>query len=142
MVATRWLVAAVAVASIAGSVAEAGPKPKPFTRTYDLTLPVPWPVEDTSGSHCATAPDGLSKSVQKVALPTSGKLGVALSNVVGDWVAEVYDPKGRAAGMLSSMNGGKLTIKIKARTAQTWTVAVCNYAGGPNGRLTLTYTPA
>lgn len=142
----RFLVAAVALASIGGTVAEAAPKPKPkpkpFTRTYDLTLPVPWAVEDPSGSHCALAPEGLSKSTQKVGLPTSGKLALTLAGVVGDWVAEVYDPKGRLVGFLSTMSADKVTIKIKGTAAQTWTVAVCNYAGGPKGQLKLTYTPA
>lgn len=144
MGARGFLVAAVALASIGGTVAEAAPKPKPkpFTRSYDLTLPVPWVVEDTSGSHCASAPDGLSKSTQKVALPASGKLVVALTGVVGDWIAEVHDPKGRQVGFLSTMSAGSMTVKVKSRGAQTWTVAVCNYAGGPTGVLRLAYTPA
>ena len=145
MIAKRWLVAAVALASIGGTAAEAAPrpkpKPKPFTRTYDLTLPVPWVVEDPSGSHCTGAPDGLSKSTQKVGLPTSGKLAVALTGVVGDWIAEVYDPKGRRVGFLSTMSAGTMTVKVKSVSPQTWTIAVCNYAGGPNGVLRLTYTP-
>lgn len=142
---TRTLAAAVLLAaSVAAPAAEAKHR-KPLSGSYDLVLPVPFPAEAASGSHCADAPDDLSRDTRPLTLPSSGRLKVALSEYAGDWIVELWDPKGRFVAYGAALSTGgpttaTMTYRKKSRASETYTLAVCNYTGGPNSHVAWTFT--
>ena len=148
MTPARWIAAALAASAavVATPASAAPPKPKPMSGSYDLQLPVPFPMESSTGSHCADAPDSVSKHAKKFVVPWSGVMSFTLSGTVGDWVMELYDPKGSFVGMGASSDplatSRTLKYKKKSSARQTYTLMVCNYAGGPNGRVDWKITPA
>ena len=148
MTPTRWIAAALvaSAAVVAAPASAAPPKPKPMSGSYDLQLPVPFPMESSAGTHCADAPDSVSKHAKKFVVPWKGSLTFALSRTVGDWVIEIYDAKGAFLGMGASSDplatSRTLTYKKKSSAKQTFTVMVCNYAGGPNGHVDWKIVPA
>ena len=131
--------ASLAAACLAAPAAEATRR-KPLHGSYALTLPVPYPLEAESGSHCQDAPEVLSKDARKLPLPAAtGKLKVSLSGHVGDWVVELWDAKGRMLTLAGGVGTGDTvttaTYKKKSRTSEALTVMVCNYSGGPTGQV-------
>lgn len=144
---TRWIVAAALVAaSVGGTAADAAPKakkPKPWHRTYDVSLPQPWVVGSMgTATDCSSAPAGPSKHVTTVTLTHAGKLDAQLKGHVGEWFLEIYDAKGKLLTSASSIGTGHVVGLRHKGGKQSYQVAVCNYAGGPNGTVTLTYKPA
>jgi hypothetical protein len=134
------LAAALVAASVGGTAAQAAPaKPKPKDWAYDVFLPVPWAPQSMGADDCAAAPEGSSKDLHTFALPGPGKLRVHLSGTVGDWALEFYDVKGH---LVSSSHGvGDVVMTVKAKgTKPVYQIGVCNYAGGPNGRVTASFT--
>lgn len=145
---TRWISAALlAAAVLAAPAAEAAkPKPKPISGSYDVTIPVPFAVEGEDGSHCKDAPESLSKNSRKLTLAPAGKLTVRVSGIVGDWVIELYDAKGNrvayAAAIDPTSTERTLSYKKKSVAKMTYTVMVCNVAGGPKGHVQWTFLPS
>lgn len=143
MTTTRWVaVVATAAAVLAAPPADAA-KRKPMSGSYPLTLPVPYPGESADGSHCREAPDGLSKHVQRITVPAPGRFTFRLTQVVGDWVIELHDTRGRmlASGASSDPVAPerKLTFRHRSRAKATYLVMVCNFTGGPQGHVAWTY---
>ena len=142
------LAATVATAALAApAVAAPRPKPKPISGSYGVTIPVPFPMEAANGSHCADAPDTLSRDARKVTLlSVPGRLDLRVSGFTGDWVMEVVDAKGRivATGASLDLTTGerKATYKKKRSGAEAVTVMVCNFGGTPTGTVAWTFTPA
>lgn len=135
------LCALLAVAALAAPAA-ANHK-KPITGAYDVTAPVPYAVDGTS--HCADAPEGLSRSTKPVKLPDRGVLVVELHGFAGDWVLELFDAKDRMIGQAAVSDLGntapvrKLTYK-KATPGQEVRIAACNVTGGPAAKVRYTFT--
>lgn len=123
----------LAVAAVAPP-AEAA-KRKPMGGTFDLFLPVPYPAENSSGSHCQDAPEPYSKFVQRLTVPAPGKYTLTLRDVVGDWVVEIYDARGTRIGLASTMLADAATVSFKNKRAGkvAYTIMICNYTGGPRG---------
>ncbi|HWL36590.1 MAG TPA: hypothetical protein VNQ77_10375 [Frankiaceae bacterium] len=145
---TRTLVAIAVAGAVAltGVPADAA-KRKPVTRTYDVLLPVPYPVEGEGGVHCAEGIDGLSRDLRKFTLPAAvGQLKVTLSGFKGDWVVEIYDAKGRVLGYGAELNltsgTRQASYKKKRSPKETVTIAVCNLGGTPQGKVVWTFTYA
>ena len=141
------LLAVTVAAACAASPALAAPKPKPISGSYAVAIPVPFPMEASNGSHCADAPDGLSRDSRHMKLPAYvGKLDVQVSGFVGDWVIEIYDAKGKllAYAASSDYTSGvrKTSYKKKKAPVEPVTVMVCNYAGSANGTVAWTFTAA
>ncbi|HEV2888783.1 MAG TPA: hypothetical protein VGX28_00245 [Frankiaceae bacterium] len=140
--------AALVAAGLAMPAAAApGPKPKPVGGSYDVLIPVPYPMEASSGSHCADAPDTLSRDVRTMGLKSSpGRLDLRVSGFAGDWVIEVFDAKGRvvATGASLDLTSGerKATYKKKRSGTEALTVMVCNFGGTASGTVAWTFTPA
>lgn len=115
----------------------------PVTESWEVTAPLPYPVEGTS--HCADGPEGLSKGSRVVVLPDAGTLVVELSGFLGDWVVELFDDKGKLLAAGAELNPTetapvrKATYKKGKRGAKI-TVVACNLGGGPTGSLTSTFT--
>lgn len=141
------VVAAALAAPAAAAPAAAKPKPKPISGSYDVAIPVPYPMEAANGSHCADAPDTLSRDVTKLTLlSVPGRLDLTVTGFVGDWVIEVFDAKGKivATGASLDLATGerKATYKKKRPGAESVTVMVCNFGGTPAGTVAWTFTPA
>ena len=131
----------LAVAALA--MPAAGTHKPPISESYDVTAPVPYPVD--GASHCTDGVEGLTKNTRPVTLPDRGVLEVELSGFLGDWVLELFDAKGRMlaqAAVLDPTNLApvrKVTYK-KATPGQEVRIAVCNVEGGPSGSVTYTFT--
>lgn len=135
------LIALLAVAAFAAPAA-AGHKP-PISEKYDVTAPVPYPVE--GASHCTDGIEGTTKNTRPVTLPDQGVLVIELSGFLGDWVLELHDDKGRMLGQAAALEPTntapvrKLTFK-KAKPGMKVKIAVCNNYGGPKGSVKYTFT--
>lgn len=132
---------ALAAAVVAVPAADAA-KRKPMSGSYDVFVPVPYPNESASGSHCEDAPD-LSRNMKTLTLPSAGKLTVRLSETVGDHVIELFDSRGRRLATAGAGAGvdvvHTLTYRKRSRATQKLTVGICNFAGGPDGHVDWTY---
>ena len=133
--------AAVGVLGL-GVPAEAKHK-KPVVVSYEVTAPVPYPVEDTS--HCTAGIEGTTKNTRLITLPDSGVLQVELSGFLGDWVLELFDAKGRMLAQAAELDPTntapvrKVTYK-KGSKGQKLQIAVCNVEGGPQAKVKYTFT--
>lgn len=149
----RTTLLAVTSLVVAGSAipAVAGPKPKPITKTYTATAPTPDPSNlagTTAYSVCAmTVPQSYHKTEFKA--PGVGKLQVKLDGFSGDWDLLLIDSKGTqvAAGdkleqaTPATPTTESMTAKIK-KAGAVYTIVACNWAGGPTGTVTYTFTYA
>lgn len=135
--------ASLAAACLVAPAAEAKHR-KPLSGRYDLTLPVPFPGESSSGSHCQDAPEGVSKDTRVLTLPAAGQFKLTLAGYTGDWVVELTDAKGRLVGSAGGVSTGASTMSVsyrkKSAKSEKLTVAVCNYLGTPQGRVAWIFT--
>ena len=135
------VVVLIAVVAIAAPAA-ATHKP-PISESYDVTAPVPYPVE--GASHCSDGIEGTTKNTKPVTLPDRGVLQVELSGFLGDWVLELHDAKGRMLAQAAALDPAntapvrKLTYK-KAMQGQKVKIAVCNLEGSPRAKVKYTFT--
>lgn len=126
------------------SAASAGHQ-APVSERYDVTAPVPFPVE--ASSHCTDGIEGTTKNTRTITLPSRGVLQVELSGFLGDWVLELFDAKGRMLGQSAALDPTntapvrKVTYK-KATPGQQVKIAVCNVEGGPKASVNYTFTHA
>ena len=134
------------VALIAGT-ADAAPKPKPVTQKFEVTVPVPFPgtSETMVLPDCFAGQEGVSKVTTRVALPASGSLAVRV-DFSGDWDLAVLDTKGKVLGssesfQLGSTGPGVEKLVVKKAKKGPIDIAVCNWAGLPDGTVTWTLTP-
>jgi hypothetical protein len=137
------LAVTAAVTLVVAPTAAQAAKRKPVSGSYPVFIPVPYPNESASGSHCEDAPD-LSRDLRTFAFPGAGKLKVALSGTVGDHVIELFDHRGRLVATAGAGPGvdvtNTLTYKKKSRGSEKLTVGICNFAGGPEGHVTWSFT--
>lgn len=132
----------VAVLAALSAPASAGHQ-KPLSESYDVTAPVPYPVEDTS--HCTGGIEGTTKNTKAITLPDKGVLKVDLSGFLGDWVLELFDAKGRMLAQSAVLDPANtapvrsVTYK-KATKGQQVKIAVCNVEGGPRAKVAYTFT--
>lgn len=138
----RSALAVLAVVALAAPAAAS--HKKPFSETYTVTAPVPYPVD--GASHCADAPEGHSRHTKPLRLPDRGELELRLSDFAGDWVLELFDDKGRMLAQLAEFDplntgGNVLILKYKKATpGQQVRILVCNVTGGPTARVRYTFT--
>ena len=141
---TRALVAAALVAAFVATPPAEAKHRRPLKGSYDVRIPVPFPGEAASGSHCEEAPDGVSRNMKTLTLPSSGKLKVTLTEWVGDWVVELFDSKNNFLTSAGALSTGDTSISLnyrkKTRTSQKVTIGICNFAGGPDGHVDWTFT--
>lgn len=132
--------AALAATSVAAPAALAAPKP--ITKTYTATAPVPDPTNLAGGySVCAQNVPG-SFHVEPFKVPGAGTLKIELKDYQIDWDLLLMDGKGKE--LASSGSGGLgepevVSLRIKKPTAVQ--IVACNWAGGPTGTVTYTFTP-
>jgi hypothetical protein len=126
--------------------ATAAPKTKPITMEYDVQgLPNPTPP---SGTTCLDDSfEGFSRTTKTIKTTGKGVLSVTVNGFDGDWDITLMDKDGEelASGTGTTTGGGapqmdaEDTLVQKFKKADTFQVAVCNYAGSPQAHVKLTY---
>ena len=141
----RAVLAGAVVAGLALSpAAVAAPKPKPITKTYTATAPLPDPSNGTNDYSVCAQNVPQSFHLERVTVPAAGTLKVELSGYTNDWDLLVMDGAGRELG--GSGSGGYapapapevVSLKLKKKTDVQ--IVACNWAGGPTGTVTYTFT--
>jgi hypothetical protein len=141
--------ALVALTAVTATQAEAKPKKPPITKSYDVTAaPLPMPAQ--GANYCVDHKDGVQKHRETLTVTGPGLLVLTISNTQGDWDSAVLDSKGNplqasdgtSTGDPNATNTGDLvdTLKYKNKKAQTLTIDVCNFAGGPKASVKYTFT--
>ena len=135
--------AALAAATVAapGAVA-APPKPKPITKTYTATAPMPDPTNWAGQGYSVCAMNvPQSYHIEEFKAPAAGTLKVTLSKFEGDWDSLLLNDKGDEMTYGGSSDvAGEEVMQMKFKKAQTVQIIVCNWAGGPTGEVTYTFT--
>ena len=141
------LATAVAVAAAVALAAPAGAKPKTIKQSYDVTLPVPFPMTtDVPGMYgCIDGQESATKNTREITLPAPG-LFTAKLEFEGDWDLYLVDSKGNLVAQSeqtqpTGVDPGieKLTWK-KAKKGQKVSLIACNWAGLPQGTVSYTFT--
>ncbi|HEX8003462.1 MAG TPA: hypothetical protein VF519_12280 [Mycobacteriales bacterium] len=137
---------AVAAVVLAGAAVDAGaaPKPKPITKSYQVTgIPHPNPP---SGPSCSSAPEGVSEHRETIDVKGPGKLVVEVTGFTGDWdiglfgKGDVNLAQGGGADSPNTETAPKETLTYKSKKAQTLFLDVCNFVGSPQANVKYTYT--
>jgi hypothetical protein len=135
---------AVAVAVVgAAAPSLAAPKRKPITKTYTATAPTPDPSNFAGAGYsvCGQNVPG-SFHTEVFAVPAAGTLKVSLTGYVGEWDLLLMDGDDReigASGVLGVMGEEEL-VSVKFKKPSTAKIVACNWAGGPTGSVTYTFT--
>ncbi|HVF21122.1 MAG TPA: PPC domain-containing protein [Mycobacteriales bacterium] len=145
----RATVVSLAVLSampVVAGMALAAP-PKPLTKTYTATAPLPDPTNQVTGAHqvCEMAVPQ-SFHVEKFDAPAPGTLKVEINGFVGDWDLLIQDPKGAdvAAAIQTDTStpaaddGDSTSVKVKK--AGSYKIIACNWVGGPSAKVKYTFT--
>lgn len=130
---------------VAGAYAPAvaGPKKKPVTKSYDLSLVPLW--TDPSAACVNPEFEGISLRTEKFTPTGPGLLTVKVEGFTGDWDISVKDAEGteivKGSGNDSPNPGpGVETAELKLKKAEPLQIAICNFAGTPQAKATYTYT--
>lgn len=147
---TPLLVSAAALVA-AGLAMPATAAPKPITKTYTATAPTPDPTNYAPNSPyevCAmVVPQSWHSEAFKA--PAPGKLSVKLTGFTGDWDLLLIDSKGTQithggasdVGTPGTPASESMTTKVK-KGGTAYQIIACNWAGGPTGTVTYTFTYA
>ena len=142
------LIAAAGLVAVgAYAPATAATKTKPISMEYDVQgLPNPQPLP--SGTSCLDAEyEGISRTTKTIKTTGKGVLSVTVDGFSGDWDITLMDKDGEelASGEGTTTGGGAPatagvdTLVQKFKKADTFQVAVCNFAGSPSAHVKLTY---
>jgi hypothetical protein len=149
----RAVTLALVAAAVAVTAAPAGAATrKPITKTYTATAPVPDVTNNGPSARYTVCEQTLPQSfhVEPFKAPAPGKLSVKLTGFTGDWDLLIVDAaKGSEAGAGSALEPSTpaapatelATIKVK-KAGTTYNIIACNFAGGPTGTVTYTFTYA
>lgn len=137
------LAGALVLGALAGQPALAKHR-KPVSKSYDVTLPVPYPAGGTGlpGNGCHEGTDGQSRHVEKIAVPEAGTLVAELTGYQLDWDLVLLDNAGRVVAESAGDHATtkeKITYK-KAKAGSTLQLVACNWSGGPTGKVSYTLT--
>ena len=142
------LIAAAGLVAVgAYAPATAATKTKPISMEYDVQgLPNPQPLP--SGTSCLDSQyEGISRTTKTIKTTGKGVLSVTVDGFSGDWDITLMDKDGEelASGEGTTTGGGAPatagvdTLVQKFKKADTFQVAVCNFAGSPSAHVKLTY---
>ena len=127
--------------------ADAAPKKKPLTKSYDLNLLPLWesPTEACATSTTGGALVGVSIDIQKITPTGPGFLSVKVDGYQGDWDISVKDAEGteiaKGSGNDTPNAGpGAETFEMKFKKPEPLQIAICNFTGTPQAHATFTYT--
>jgi hypothetical protein len=145
------LTAALLATAAANAPAHAAPR-KPITKTYTANAPTPDPTNYLPTAKHSVCEQTVPQSfhVEPFKAPAPGKLAVKLTGFTGDWDLLIVDAaKGSELGSGSASDVGTpataateaATVKVK-KAGTTYNIIACNWAGGPTGTVTYTFTYA
>ena len=131
-----------AAATVAAPAAVANPKP--VTKTYTATAPLPDPSNFTGDGYSVCAQNvPQSFHIEEFKVPAAGTLKVVLGAFQGDWDLLLMDGKGKELAAGGALPPATEEIaQVKFKKAGVVQIVACNWAGGPTGEVTYTYTPA
>lgn len=143
----RLLCLAVSAGTLAALAAPVTAAPKTMKQTYDVSLPVPFPVMEGMADFngCWNGEEGASKHTREITLPAPG-LFKAQVGYTGDWDLYLFDSKGTmlaASETVETGNTGPATEKVswkKAKKGQKVNLVVCNWSGLKDATVTYTHT--
>ena len=121
--------------------------PKPITKTYTATAPMPDPTNYAQQGYSVCAQNvPQSFHVENFKAPAPGKLKIEMSGFQGDWDLLLTDGKGSElanSGLTQPADPPteSLTVKVKKKGAD-FRIIACNWAGGPTGTVKYTFTYA
>jgi hypothetical protein len=147
----RRYVAFAAVGLVAAGVhtpAQAAKK-APVTKSYSMQLaPVPDPLP--SGTSCKRGQlEGVSIHTETLKTTGPGTLKIMVSGFAGDWDITLLDAQrneiakgdGTSTGSVGApATAGVDTLELAFKKADTYLIAMCNFAGSPQAKGTYTYT--
>lgn len=145
------LTAALLATAVANAPATAATR-KPITKTYTVTAPMPDPTNYSPTAKYSVCEQTVPQSfqIEPFKAPAAGKLAVKLTGFTGDWDLLITDAKkGSELGAGSASDIGNpatpaseaATVKVK-KAGTTYNIIACNWAGGPTGTVTYTFTYA
>ena len=135
------LIAAAGIAAGALAMPAGAAPPKPMGGTYTASgLPDPTPI---AGTTCVpTLPT--SRHTKEVEIPAAGTLDLRMNNATPalDWSVAILDSKGRMLGCTDGATPETIEIvKVKIKTAGTYTLVANNFAGTPTCDMKWSYVP-
>ena len=134
--------AVLAAATVAAPGAVAAP-PKPITKTYTATAPVPDPTNVAGGYTVCAQNVPQSFHIEEFKVPAAGTLKVELTEYQVDWDLLLMDGKGKELGSSGSGGVGEPEVaQVKFKKAGVVQIVACNWSGGPTGTVTYTFTYA
>ena len=137
------LAVTVAAAGIAAPSALAAPKkPKPITKSYATTTPMPDP-SNFAGQGYSVCAQNVPESfhTEEFKVPAKGMLHIELTGFTGDHDLLLMDGEGEelAYGGASDVTGSEI-VDMGFKKAGKVQIVNCNWAGGPNAKVTYTFT--
>ena len=131
----------LAAATVAAPIAVAAPKP--ITKTYTATAPVPDPTNAAGGYTVCAQNVPQSFHIEEFKVPAAGTLKVELTDYQIDWDLLLMDGKGKELGSSGSGGVGEPEIaQVKFKKPTVVQIVACNWSGGPTGTVKYTFTYA
>ena len=140
----RPAVLALAVLAVGTAVAPGAlAAPKPVSKTYTATAPMPDP-SNFAGQGYSVCAQNVPQSfhLEEFKVPAAGTVKVVLTGFQGDWDLLLMDGKGNEMAYGGAIEPGAPEIaQVKFKKAGEVQIVACNWAGGPTGEVTYTFTP-
>lgn len=143
------LAGSLVAAGFAGQ-AEAAPKKKPITKSYEASAVAPDVTNNAPSARYSvcemTVPNSFHTHTFKA--PAPGKLKVEMTGFYGDWDLLLLDPKsseiayGGAADLGTPAAPVAEVMSGKIRKAGSYKIIACNFAGSPTAQVKYTFTYA
>ena len=131
--------AVLAAATVAAPGALAAPKP--ITKTYTATAPMPDPTNVAGGYTVCAQNVPQSFHTEEFKVPAAGTLKVELTNYQVDWDLLIVDAKKNEIGSSGSGGNGEPEVaQIKFKKPGSVFIVACNWSGGPTGTVKYTFT--
>jgi hypothetical protein len=132
--------AILAAGSAAAPMAQAAPKP--VKKTYTATAPMPDPTNFAGQGYSVCAQNvPQSFHTEEFKVPAAGTVKVELVGYQGDWDLLLMDGKDQEMAYGGAIEPGAPEIaQVKFKKAAVVKIVACNWAGGPTGQVTYTFT--
>jgi hypothetical protein len=142
------LVAVLAVGVAVAPAHAATKKPKPITKSYTASAPLPDPSNQAGlSTHTCARNVPQSFDLKTFTAPALGKLKVELSGFTGDWDLLLLDSEdGELTNSGSSDLGSPTTAATEAmsykfkKAKKKVKIVACNFAGGSSAKVKYTFT--
>ena len=132
-------IAVLAAATVAAPGALAAPKP--ITKTWTATAPLPDPTNVAGGDYSVCAMHvPQSFHIEEFKVPAAGTLKIDLTGFVGDWDLLLLDAKDKEMAISGELPGTDEAIQVKLKKAGLVKIVSCNWAGGPTAEGSYTFT--